>query len=100
MLNRVLQIAWILAVGLLAMGSVLFLDTEDLPIVLASLAAKGLTFATGCLSVVLFILLFCWRMKIDPVRAFNTIEKEPRATAIFLGCLFLGVAFMAGQLLG
>lgn len=100
MLTVFLQIVYGLVVAAIAVGSVYFLDAEDLPIITASLAAKTLTFGIAAVSIILVEIVYAWRMHIDPVAAFNKIERSGRNVAIFLGLFSLGLCILAGNVYG
>lgn len=86
-------------IGLTA-GCVLFLTSANVRGVFEALANHSITFVAAGVGVIAVEAVVCWRYNIDPVGAFNVIEKDSKACAQFLGLLSLGLCIMGGAIFG
>lgn len=83
-----------------AIASVTLLDPTDMPIVKAAISSKMLTYGIAVMGVILAEIVVCWRFKIDVTGAFNVVEQNPIAIAIFMGALTVGNCLLAAAVFG
>jgi hypothetical protein len=90
------------AVATLAAMSVLLLDTEDLPVTLASLASKNLAYWNAAISVTLVYLFFSWLFKLDVKKEIRDAADDGNQMpiAIIVVGIFVGLCLLAASTYG
>ena len=91
-----------IAVLTIAVMSVLLLDSDDLPVTLASLAAKNLAYWNSAISVVLVYFFMTWVLKIDIQKVFDTAEdsNDPLPKTLLAVGIFGSLCYLAGSTYG
>lgn len=100
MLSKLLTLFYALVVCGLSIGSIYFLDAESWEIVKAGMSRGLLTFSIACVAIILAEVFYAWRYHIKPVAAFDRIESNPMACAVFMGAHVLGLCILAAAIFG
>lgn len=102
-LRLVLRTLYVIAILGLAYSSIWLLDDAGMGMVRDSVTTGSLTYSVAMTYVILALMFICWRFKINPVGAFNVLERakdNPTGLGIFLGLTIFGLCYVAAAIFG
>ena len=96
--KKTMHLIYIIAVAFVLYSSVALINLEDWETIRSAVSRQMLKFCLAVFATVMAEVFYAWRYDIHPREAFNSVESNGMAFAVFAGLHALGLCILAAYI--